>query len=112
MILSGDASITKKDLEKLSSRTGNVIAQVAATIEDGTYDKQLLAEPASSVHSSGSFTYQNGGLSAHELTEAFIAMADGFFLKLQSLAVHGQAAGIKDLLRLHIDRLESLHNQL
>ncbi|MCL1901360.1 MAG: hypothetical protein FWG51_03055 [Firmicutes bacterium] len=52
MILSGEAKISKKDLEELSSKPKEELAEIAAGIEDGTYEKGGPEAPAAAEKNS------------------------------------------------------------
>jgi len=94
--LSGEASINKKDLETLASRSNEEISELAAQIEDGTYER----------------VKQETQAGMKEVNAEFIKIAESFYLGLRKLTKNSDNTEIKTVLRAHIDKLEELYRQM
>ena len=109
MILSGEVSISKKELERLSSMSGGELSEIALEIEEGAYEKR---KPETAG------TAESGGVSGSVFagTQAFDAViskiADAFYAELRKLAKKDDVAGLKTALRSHIETLEDLYRQI
>lgn len=95
-ILSGEIKLDKKELEELSFKTREEISDLAARIEDGTYEKAKQKAPAG----------------VPPLETEIIKIAESFYSGLRKLSSGSDAARIQAVLRAHIDKLEELYQQL
>jgi len=107
-ILSGAAGITRKQLNELLTGSEDDVVEIAAKIEDGTFEsrKTVAQTPNEKVKDIG----QSGA--AQPLSVVFNAMADRFNMGLQELSGNYDSAELKEMLRLHIDRLEDIFRQM
>jgi hypothetical protein len=109
MILAGEASISKKDLEELSSRPKEEITAIAEEIEKGTYENKKTAassreSPARPVDSI---------LAGMRPLETIISkLSDGFNSDLPKITKKADRAQLKTALRAFIDRLEDLYGRI
>ena len=101
MILSGEAKISKKDLEELSSKPKEELAEIAAGIEDGTYEKGGPEAPAAAEKNS-----------LPPLDTMIDKIAGEFFTELKKLVVRGDKTETKSALRSFIAMLEDLYSQI
>jgi len=110
-ILSGEVSIDKKVLEGLSSSPQEEIAELAASIEDGTYEKR---KPGSLSQTEGGDTANPGsGSGGMRPFEAAIAkITDELLRELRKNAGSDDKTELKTSLRSYIDMLEDLYRQL
>jgi hypothetical protein len=107
-ILSGKVSITRKQLKELESGTDDDVDNVVSQIIDGTFERPKR-EPTSTT-SAGvppvSFPEALQSLDAiNEITNAF-------YTELRKLSSNEDVVGSKSALRLYIDTLEKLYNQM
>jgi hypothetical protein len=112
MILDGKVQINKSKLERLSSASPEVIAEVAAQIEDGTYDRRSAGEDTVISTGASSSVIGLGVLDASKMSpfESAITKISGeLFLELQKQAKDGDSGEIKAALRSYITMLEELY---
>jgi len=95
-ILSGEAIINKKYLETLASKSNEEISELAAMIEDGTYEK-IKPEAQAGMK---------------EVDAEFIKIAESFYSGLRKITKNSTNTEIKTVLRAHIDKLEELYRQM
>ena len=112
MILSGEVSINKKDLRAFSSMSKYELADIAAEIEEGTYEK-TNPEKSSTVGDGGTGGIAGSILAGKQSFDTVISkIADAFYAELRKLAKKDDIAGLKTALRSHIDMLEDLYRQI
>ncbi|MCL1847744.1 MAG: hypothetical protein FWF91_07270 [Coriobacteriia bacterium] len=124
MILSGEVTINKKDLQELLTKSPEQIAQIAANIEGGTYDKDAAMLFSSPTPGPEGLTVP--GLSApsgpgsapptatakartQALGAALKTITADFQKDWYACAGSYNTAGMKAALRIHIDRLEDCY---
>ena len=95
-ILSGELMINKRDLEMMANGSREEISELTARIEEGTYEKAKPKKPAD----------------IPTLETEIIKIAENFYSGLRKLSSNSDNAGIKAVLRTHIDKLEELYKQL
>ena len=129
MILSGDVSVDKKFLERLSSASKEDIAELAEKIEDGTYERRPVAavvsasgnedlplsaqwarEPALSGGGFGS----DASVSAEmrQLESAIGSISNDYFSTMQRLSKATSMAEFRGELRSYINTLEDLYQSI
>jgi len=126
MILSGEVSIDKKVLERLSSWSKDDVNELAARIEDGTYEKKRR-ESASQAVSAESDSAEGWSAapkapvreeSAVEFPEAqpfqavIARISDELLFEIRKRSEHGVTAEVKSSLRSFIDSLEELYREI
>jgi hypothetical protein len=108
-ILAGDANISKRELERLSSKPNEEIAEVAALIENGAYEKKKVGPPAPQGPGRGIGPVLSG---MQSLEGVIGGMVDGIESEPPG---SGAVNGMTDLataLRSFIDRLEGLYTRI
>jgi len=108
-ILSGETSITKKYLNELISGIDEDIAETAAKIENGTFEKK---KPASPVPSDGSSLNDAALAELNLLHKAVIKLSDGFNSDVYRLAKDSDTTGLKTVIRFFIEALEDIYRQM
>ena len=95
---------TKKGLGKLSSGAKEDIAEIAAKIEEGAYEKRKPATPP----------VKNGGTAnVKEPTDnSLISTTDSLYSEFRQLAITGDPAELKTSLKAFISKLEELCSSL
>ena len=107
-ILSGAVSITRKQLGELLAGSEDDVADIAASINDGTFERRRSVVPAQNGddYSAG----QASGKLPPE--EAFAKLASSFLSELQALIRNYDSVEVKTALRFHIDKLEDLYSRM
>ena len=95
-ILSGEVSVDKKVLERLSSKQPEEILKMTSEIEDGTYVRSKQESPAQP---------EEGYTDIRKIT-------DTFYSEIRKLTKSGDKAGRKTALRIYIDTLEELYRKI
>jgi hypothetical protein len=112
MILDEKVQINKSKLERLSSASPEVIAEVAAQIEAGTYERRSIntdtADTGSGVIGSGVIDTSN--MSPFEA--AVTRISGELFQELQKQAKAGDSKELKAALRSYIVMLEDLYESI
>jgi len=108
-ILSGETSITKKRLKELINGIDEDIAETAAKIENGTFEKK---KPASPNPADGSRSEGAAFTELNPLHSAVIKLSDGFSADLYRFAKNSDTAGLKTVIRLFIEALEDVYEQM
>jgi len=108
-ILGGEVSIDKKVLEELSLWEKEDIIELAASIENGTYEKGrhahlISAYDADSVESSSG--------SGDSLGRFFTGLMDNVLSMFRKCSGNGNESVLKSALRSFINSLEALYNSL
>jgi len=120
-ILSGEVDLDKQGLRELSSKTSDELGGIAKAIEQGTYEKAKpqksepeAAKPPRSTNEKDVATSAASHLDTHQLDaqqlDAALTREEGDFkLAWQQRMADKEKAGLKPLLRSHIDKLEKLY---
>ena len=108
-ILSGETSITKKYLNELITGINEDIAETADRIEKGTFEKK---KPASPIPADGSKSDGAALAELNPLHAAVIKLSDGFSADLYRFAKNSDTAGLKTVIRLFIEALEDVYEQM
>jgi len=107
-ILSEEVKINKSKLEKLASASPEVLAEVVAQIEDGTYERRsglpmMDSDAADSV---------SGANNMQPWEKEFGKMTNDFRKELRGLAKTDDTAAVRSALRLYIGMLEDLYKNI
>ena len=108
-ILSGAASITRKQLQELSGGSDADIEFVAASIEEGTFERKWSAKPDSAKETVSDDQTQAG---ENAFNPVISRLTDGFCSSLRRLTKDSDTPKLKKALRAYIDTLEDLHKQM
>jgi len=108
-ILSGETSITKKYLNELISGINEDIAETAARIEKGTFEKK---RSISQILADGSALYGAAHAELDPLHAAVIKLSNDFNADLQKLVKDSDTAGLKTVIRFFIEALEDVYEQM
>ena len=108
-ILSGAANITRKQLQELSGGSDADIGFVAASIEEGTFERKGPVKPGSAKEADLGDQAQDG---KNPFSPAISRLTDGFRSSLRRLTKDSDAPELKGALRVYIDALEGLHRQM
>jgi len=140
-ILSGDTGITKKRLNELIRGIDEDIAETAASIENGTFEKKKPASPVPAVADGGDFggggsggggsggsDFGGGGSNGIRLADgtldgtalaqldplhaAAIRLSDDFISDVYRLARVNNNAGLKKEIRIFIESLEDVYGRI
>ena len=109
MILSGEAKLSKKELEQLSSMSNYELSEIATEIEDGAYEKrksETAATTGAGIIAGPTFA------GAQAFDTVISKIAEAFYAELRKLAKKDDVAGLKTALRSHIEMLEDLYRQI
>jgi len=107
-ILSGNATISRKDLRELVSESEDVITEVATKIKDGTFKKESHDATMPGITS----TPTDAIGESKTLESAFTKLVNGFITEFQSFSLQYKTDDIKTMLRAHINELEKLYSAL
>jgi ribosomal protein S13 len=110
-ILSGDIVLSRKFLETLPSLPEEDISKIAECIEDGTFEKPMSETVASSALPTTRIPATSLPSSMQSLS-IISEITDAFYFELRKLTNNEDKAGSKTALRLYIDALEKLYNQM
>jgi hypothetical protein len=109
MILSGGVKIEKKALEALAAATKEEIAEVAAQIEAGTYEKKK-PDNTTAEEPDTPTGYVLSGM--QPLDKAITSISDSLDDKLPAIKKKAEREKLKAELRTYINKLESLYARL
>ena len=113
MVLSGEATINKKDLQELSSKSPKELAKIATSIENGTYEKEVDRAPQSLEQSATSatagFSVSPARTTPQQLDTNMEMMTQDFLIEWQNHLDKNDRVGLRLALRTHIDRLEDYY---
>jgi hypothetical protein len=127
MILAGEIRIARNHLEEIPNLLSETVSRIAISIEEGTYERPQSGNGLQSNDSlqssdkvqSGIFTPPNTTLSLSDrlplLTHSLSAISeitDSFYSELRRRASSDDIIGSKSALRLYIDTLEKLYDQM
>jgi len=104
-VLSGVTKITKKQLKELLSGTDDEIMELAAKIEDGSFERR---KPRTQVSDTDSDQAENVKATPLPLEVEVKRMTDAFFSELRTTSGSATAAQQKAALQSHISNLEHL----
>jgi len=108
-ILSGETKITKKQLKELAAGTEDDVTRIIEQIQDGSFEGGR--KPSSTSDSNNT----NGGINPAGMQpweREFGKMTDDFRHKLRGLAKSDDTAAVRSALRLYIDMLEGLYENI
>jgi len=108
-ILSGAASITRKQLQVLSDGSDADIELVASSIEEGTFERKGTAKTGSVKEEVFDDQIKTG---ENPFNSAISRLTDEFCSSLRSLTKDSDAPELKRTLKAYIDALEDLHGQM
>jgi len=108
-ILSGETGITKKHLNELISGIDEDIAETAAKIENGTFEKK---KPVSPAVANGSGLNGDAHAELDPLQVAVITLSNDFNSDVYRLAKDNNTAGLKTVIRFFIEALEDVYEQM
>ena len=116
-ILSGEVSLSKKDLHKLSTGTQQDILEVAAKVEEGTFVRRQTEKVVPEVvvvdEVRDPEPWDPGGLdSVGSVNANIISFTDGLYADLRWVASVTDAPGFKTAMRAYIDRLEDIYRRM
>jgi len=113
-ILSGEVSLSKKDLHKLSTGTPQDILEVAEKVEDGSLVRRQPARVApEAVADEVHEPWDPGALdSVGSVNANIISFTDGLYSDLRWVASVTDAPGFKTAMRAYIDRLEDIYRRM
>jgi len=109
MVLSGEVNIEKKFLEELSSRPKEEIEEIAARIENGTFQKEKPAaqSPAGSDKHSGD---NLAGILS--LKTAISSLTDNLGPEMEKITEMADKSELKAAIRSCIDMLEAMYRAI
>ena len=108
-ILSGKPSISRKRLRAMSGEQENDIAEIAASIEDGTFVSRQVGETAPVMDSKFD---ENDFAEAQPLEVLVNRITDDIYTELRALARDGDEKALKTALRDSIVILEELYEKI
>ena len=108
-ILSGNVSISRKQLKELADGPEDGAADIAARIDDGEFKRGQATRP-----SAGDGIAVNGpeGSGMHPLGADFFKVMEGFSSDMRRLFISDGEEGLKTVFRSYMDRLEDLYERL
>jgi len=112
-ILSGEVAVDKKELEKLMQKPLVEIEEIAAEIEDGTYDRVARRKAAASAasaldkHADDSIPEEMRGISS-----AISSITDSFYSQLWEHMKNVDLEEVKSAIRSYITLLEELYREI
>jgi len=107
-ILSGSTRVSKKRLRELLTETDNDLADVAASIENGTFLSKAADAPANGTEALGADHAGNGSSNMLPLEIAFNSITDDFSSKLRKNLKKNNTAALKVALTAYISQLDEL----
>ena len=109
-ILSGDVSISKKQMRELAAGEVEDAADIAAKIDEGEFERGKAAKTAKAEEGGDLSNSDNTGL--HPLRAEFFKNMDAFSSEMRKLFAGGSEEDLKSAFRSHMDRLEDLYGRL
>jgi hypothetical protein len=110
-ILSGEASISRKQLRELSAGSGDDITEIAESINEGLTERRR-ASVSSIAQAEGRYPVDQGDGGVQSLDEVFAGFADSVHGELHDLSGKYTLAELKAALRVFIDTLEDLYGRM
>jgi len=96
-ILSGETRVTRTELDAMLAASGETVAEIAESIENGTFAKRRA---------------DNAGAGDRTLDSAFLKISDLIKRELTGLSKTYSPVEVKAALRSHITSLEEIYKQI